>query len=86
MKTNLNTLYNIIVKVARERDEIPAIDENARNVAAKLGEWTPEQIAEHKADEIQLWNMKNRIVADTAAEYQARGGKRDVAQFVKADR
>jgi len=83
---NLSTLFNIVKKIAKERDEIPAIFENARNVAGKLGEWTPEEIAEHKAGEIQLWNMKNHIVTDTAAEYRARGGKRDVAQFVKADR
>lgn len=83
---NLSTLFNIVKKTAKERDEIPATFENARNVAGKLGEWTSEEIDEHKAGEIQLWNTKNHIVADTAAEYQARGGKRDVSRFLKADR
>lgn len=82
----LNTLYNVIVKVAKERDAIPERFESARKITAQFGRWTPEQIAEHKADELKLWNTKNHMISAAVAEYQARGGKHDVSQFIKADR
>lgn len=84
--TNLNTLFNIIVKIAWERDAIPGNFERTREVISMLGRSSAEDEMASRENEISLWNFKNHIVADAVAEYQARGGKRDVAQFVKADR
>lgn len=86
MKTNLNTLYNIIVKVARERDAIPENSERSREILSMLGRLSMEDEMVSRESEISLWNFKNHLISDVVAEYQARGGKRDVAQFVKADR
>ena len=84
--TNLNTLFNIIVKMAWERDAIPGNFERSREVISMLGRSTAEDDMASRENEISLWNFKNYLIADVVAEYQARGGKRDVCQFVKADR
>lgn len=84
--TNLNTLFNIIVKTAWERDAIPGNFERSREIIAMLGRSSAEDEMASRENEISLWNFKNHLIADVVAEYQVRGGKRDVGQFVKADR